>query len=100
YSSKKDFHIFQRVNRHAALADFTFARCMVRVVAHQSGQVERHGKPSAAMLQQIFVTLIRFLWRRESRELPHCVKLAAIPSGVYASGKRGSAGISQIFFLA
>src|SRR3954462_440597 len=51
------------------------------------------------MLQQEFVALIGFFGRCESRELPHCEKLAAISGGVNPARKRRLAWIPKIFLV-
>ena len=99
-AGEENFHVFKRIDRHAALAHFAFAGRVVGVVAHQRGQIECDGKAAAAVLQQIFVALIGFFGRREAGELPHGVELAAISSSVNAAGKWRRAGIPEIFFLA
>ena len=84
-AAEKNFHVFERIDGHAALADFAFAGRMIGVIAHQRGQVECDGKAAAAVLEQIFVALVGFLGRGESGELPHGVELAAISGGVNAA---------------
>ena len=98
--AEENFHVFQRIDGHAALANLAFARGVVGVVAHQRGQIEGDGESTAAMLEQILVALVGLLGRCEAGELPHGVKLAPISGGVNAARVRRLAGVAEIFFLA
>ncbi len=62
---------------------------MVRIVAHQRGQIERKREPSAAMFEQVFVALVGFLRRGKAVELTHGKKLAAISRGMNAAYVKG-----------
>src|SRR3974377_1553812 len=55
---KKNLHIFERIDGHPALADFSFAHHVVAVVAHQRGQVESYRQPLPAVRQQVLVRLV------------------------------------------
>ena len=99
-AAEKNFHVFERIDGHAALADLAFAGGMVGVVAHQRGQIEGDGESAAAMLQQIFVALVGLLGRGEAGELPHGEKLAAISGGVNAARVGWLAGIAEIVLFA
>ena len=52
-AAEEDFHVLERIDGDAALADFAFAGGMIGVVTHERGQVEGDRKPAAAVLQQI-----------------------------------------------
>src|SRR4029077_10426408 len=97
-SAEENFHVLERINRHAALSHLALTRRMVRVVTHQRRQIERHRKPAAAMLEQVFVALVGLLRRRKAGELPHREKLAAISGGVNATRIWRLAGIAKILF--
>ena len=68
---EENFHVFQRINGDAALAYFAFTRRMVRVIAHQRGQIKRNGEAAAAAGHQVFVTLVGFLRRSKAGKLAH-----------------------------
>ena len=99
-AAEKNFHVFERIDGHAALADLAFAGRMVGVVAHERGQIEGDRKSAAAVLEQIFVALVGLLGRGEARELPHGEKLAAISGGVNAARVGRLAGIAKILLFA
>src|SRR5947209_5554423 len=73
---------------------------MIRVVAHQCGQVESYGESAATMLKKIFVAAIGFFRRGEAGELAHGKKLAAISGRVNAARVGRFAGTPKITFFA
>jgi len=75
-SIEQNLHVFQRIDRYAALADLAFARGMIGVVAHQRREIECDRKPASAVLQQILVALVRFLRRCEAGKHAHRPKPA------------------------
>ena len=46
---EEHFHVRKRTDGHATLADFSFGERVIRVVAHQRGQVEGGGEPRLAL---------------------------------------------------
>jgi hypothetical protein len=72
---------------------------MVRVVAHERGEIERDGQPATAVFEQILVTLVGFFRRSEAGELPHGVKLSTISRCVNSTRERRLAGIAEILFF-
>src|SRR5580692_10034347 len=73
---------------------------MVRVVAHERGQIEGNREPAAPVFEQIFVALVGFLRRSEAGELPHCEKFPAVSRGVNATRVGRLARIAKIIFFA
>ena len=61
---------------------------MVGVVAHQRRQVECHGEPGLALLQQIVIAAIGFFRRGEAGELAHGPEPAAIHVAMNAARVR------------
>src|SRR5208337_2288722 len=57
-AGEEDLHIFERVDGHAALADFAFAGRVIGVVAHERGQIKGNGEPAAAAFEEILVALV------------------------------------------
>jgi hypothetical protein len=51
---------------------------IVRVPAHERGEVERDGKAGLPVLQEVLVPLVRVLRRAEAGELPHCPEFSAV----------------------
>src|SRR5208283_964369 len=96
---EKDLHVFERVDGNAALADFAFAGRMIGVVAHERGQVEGHGKASAAVLEQILRALVGFLGRGEAGEHAHGPELAAVSGRVNAARVGRLAGVAEILIV-
>ena len=96
---EQDLHVFQRIDGHAALANFAFAGRVIGVVAHQRGQIESDREPAAAMFQQIFVALVGFFGRSEAGEHAHRPELAAIAGRVNAARVGRLAGIAEILVV-
>ena len=94
--SKSSFHVRQRIDRDAALADFAFRHRMIGVVAHQRRQMKGDGQSGLAVFQQIVEALVRFLGGAESAELPHRPELAAVHRFVDAARIGRLAGIAKI----
>jgi len=55
---KEHFHVGERADGHAALADFSFGERVIGVVAHQSGQVESRGEAGLALREEIAEALV------------------------------------------
>ena len=96
---EENLHVFQRIDRHTALADFAFACRMVGVVAHQRRQIERDRESATTVFEQIFVALVGFFGRREAREHAHGPQLAAIAGGMNAARVRRLSGIAEVFVV-
>src|SRR6185436_3799814 len=79
--------------------DLAFTGGMIRVIAHQGGQIERNRESTAAVFQQIFVALVCFLRGSKARELPHREKFSPISRGVYAASEGRLSGIAEILVV-
>src|SRR5207247_4447972 len=98
-AGEQDFHVLERIDGHAALAYFAFARRMIRVVTHQCGKIESHWEAAAAVLEQILVALIGFFRRGEAGELAHGKELAPISGGVNTALERRLTGITEVVIV-
>src|SRR6266481_3299490 len=72
------FHVRERADGHAALADFAFGERVIGVVAHQSGQIESGGEASLTLRKEIAEALVGVFGGPESRELAHGPEPAAV----------------------
>ena len=97
---EQDFHVLDRIDGHAGLADVTRHARMVAVIAPVGGQVERHADTLTTGGQRLAVEGIRFLGRGKAgilanRPRPHRVHrgLGAAQIGL-KTGQR--VGIGQI----
>ena len=79
-------HVGERGDVHAALADLAERELVVRIAAHQRGQVEGDAQPGAAGGEQRLVAAVGVLGRPEPRELPHRPQLAAVTRRMNAAG--------------
>ncbi len=95
---EQHLHVRQRTDRHAALADFSFAQRVIRVIPHQRRQIEGRRKPRLSLRQQISKTLIGILSRAKARELPHGPQSPAVHGGMDSARIRRLAGETQIAF--
>src|ERR1019366_3219156 len=84
---------------HAALADLAFARRVIGVVAHQSGQIEGNGESAATVFEKIFIALVGFFGRGEAGEHAHRPELAAVAGRVNAARVGRLAGIAEILIV-
>ena len=84
-AGKQHFHVRQRVDRHAALADFSQGLRRVGVVAHQRRHVERDRETVLTLLEQEVIAFVGLLGSAEAGELPHRPKAVAIPVGMNAA---------------
>ncbi len=75
---EEHFHVRERADGHAALADFAFGECVIGVVAHQSGQIESGGEASLTLRKEIAEALVGVFGGPESRELAHGPEPAAV----------------------
>ena len=96
YASEQRFHVRERRDRDAALADFAFGARMVGVVAHQRREVECDGEARLAVLEQEFVTAVRVARAAEAGELPHRPQLAAVPCRMDAARERILTGATEL----
>jgi hypothetical protein len=71
YSIKQRFHIGERIDGHAALADFACRHRMIRVVAHQCRKMKCNREARLPLLEEIPIAAIRFFGRTEAAELAH-----------------------------
>src|SRR5260370_5390891 len=78
---EEHFHVGERTDGHAALADFSFGECVIGVVAHQRGQVESRGEAGLALREEITEALVGVLGGPEACELPHGPEAASGPFG-------------------
>src|SRR5438128_2431558 len=77
--------ILHGVDRHTGPPDFAVGHGMVRIVAHLSGEIERHGQPRLARREEIAEAAVRFLGGAEAGVLAHRPELAAVHGGVHAT---------------
>ena len=82
---EEHFHVAQRVDRDAALADLAARHVVVRVVAVERRQVERRREARLPVVEQVVEALVRLLRRAVAGELPHRPELAAIAGRVDAA---------------
>src|ERR1019366_90854 len=69
---------------------------MIRVITHQSGQVEGNRKPGLALSEKIAVTAVGFFRRGKTGKLAHGPEPASIPVLVDAAGIGELAGCGDI----
>ena len=63
-------HVFERIDRNAAMADLALTQGIIGVVAHQGRHVEGHGEAGLALLEQELVTAVRLSRRAVAGKLP------------------------------
>ena len=95
-AAEQDFHVLQRIDRHALPAHLPLRPCVVGVVAHQRRHVKRHRQPRLPMLQKIMEAPVAVLRRPKAGELPHRPQPPSIHCRMDAARKRILAGQSQI----
>src|ERR1700687_2445384 len=96
---EQDLHIFERINGHAALANFAFAGRVVGVVAHERGQIEGNGESAAAVFEKILVALVGFFGRGEAGEHAHRPQLAAVAGRVNAARVGRFARVAEVLLV-
>ena len=79
------FPYLSRRNRHAAFTKLTQRFGLVRVIAHQSGQVEGNAQACLTLLQQVFEARVRFLRSAEAGKHAHRPQFAAVKRRVDSS---------------
>ena len=89
-------HVGERRHVHAALPHLAERELVVRVAAHQRGQIEGDAQTGSAGAQQRLVAFIRLFGRAEAGELPHRPELSAITGRMDPARVRKGAGIGQI----
>ena len=85
---EQDFHVGQRVDRHADLADLTGCQGVIAVVADLRRQVESHAQTGLPVFEQEAITLVGLFGGGESGILAHGPETRAIHARLYAAGKR------------
>ena len=93
---EQDFHILQRVDRHALAANLPLRPSVIGVVAHQRGHVKGHRQSGLPLLQQVVKTTVTIFWRPEAGELPHGPQAPPIHGGMDAARERILAGQTQV----
>ena len=93
---EQPFHVGQRHDADAALADLAERELVVRIAAHQRRQVERDAQPGAAGLQQRLVALVGLFRRAEPGKLPHRPQLAAVAGRMDAARVGELAGVVEV----
>ena len=69
---------------------------MIRIAAHQRGQIERHAQPGATRGQQRLVAPVGVFRRAEPSKLPHRPQLAAIAGRMDATRVRERTGVPDV----
>jgi hypothetical protein len=75
---KEHLHVREARDCNAALANLAHAERVIRVVAHQRGQIERRGQARLTRLQELMKARVRLLRAAKTRELPHRPELAPV----------------------
>ena len=86
------FHVGERRDVDAALADLAERQLVIGIAAHQRRQIEGDAQAGAARAQQVLVPRVGVLRRSEPGELPHRPQLAAVAARVNAAGVGELAG--------
>ena len=94
---KQRFHIGERGNRHAALADFAQRLRIVGIVAHQRWKIERYGQPCLALCKKITVARVGLFGCSEARELAHGPQLPPVHGFVNATCIGKLAGFFKLY---
>ena len=94
---QQDFHVLERRDRHAALAELAQRFGGVGVVAHQRGQVEGDGQAGLPLLEQVLEARVRLLGGAEAGEHAHRPQFAAVQRRVDAARVGIFAGQAQVF---
>lgn len=93
---KQDLHVGQAAYGHAALAHLAPGEGMVRVVAHEGGEVKGGGETGLAGFQEGVETPVGLLGAAEASKHPHGPELAAVHTGLHAARVRKLAGVAQV----
>src|SRR5207237_9061514 len=95
-SARKAFQVRERVEGHAALADFAGAEVVVGVVAVKRREVERGGESGLSVREEVLEALVRVSGGAEAGELAHGPEPAAITGRMDAAGVRKFAGPADL----
>ena len=93
---EEHLHIRKRTYGYPALAYFALRERMIGVVAHQRRQIESHGEPSLALLQQIPEARVGIFGSAEAGKLAHGPQPATIHRRVNAARVGRLAGPPQV----
>ncbi len=88
-------HVLEAVDRDPHLAHLAERVRVVGVVADLRGQVEGHGEPGRALLEEVAVAPVRLGGGAEAGVLPHRPQPPAVAGGVQAAGERVGAGLAD-----
>ena len=84
---EKDLGVGQGVHRHPDPADLLAVLGIVGVVPALGGQIQRHRKPGAALVEQVAIAPVRFLRGAETGILTKCPQAAAVAVREVAPGE-------------
>ncbi len=93
---EQNFHVLERTDGDAALAELAQRFGRVGVVAHQRSEVEGDRQAGVALLDQVLVTGVGLLRRAEPGEHPHRPQPTALPGRVNAARERVLAGKAEV----
>ena len=93
---QQDFHVLERRDRHAALAELAQRFRGVGVVAHQRGQVEGDAQAGLPLVEQILEAAVGLLGGAEAGEHAHRPQLAAVQRGMDAARVGILAGQAEV----
>ncbi len=82
---EEEFHVRKGTDRHAALADFSFGKRMVGVVAHERGEIEGYGQARLSLCEEVAEAAIGVFGGAEAGELSHGPEARAIHRRVNAA---------------
>mmetsp|Transcript_15795 Transcript_15795/g.27507 ORF Transcript_15795/g.27507 Transcript_15795/m.27507 type:complete len:336 (+) Transcript_15795:579-1586(+) len=86
-SVKKNFHVFERVDRYTGHTDISNHTVMVRVVTSVSGQIKRHTETLLSRSQVSFVKGITFFCGRKAGILTNGPRAVRVHGSVRATSK-------------
>jgi len=86
------FHVFERIDGYANLADFSESERMIGVHANLRRKIKSNGQTLLSFAEEVAIALIGFGGAAEPGVLAHGPKTSAIHSGINTAGKRKFAG--------
>ncbi len=89
------FHVFERIDSDANLADFARRARMIGVVSDLRGQVESNRQSCLPLGQQVTKTFVRLRRRAEPGVLPHGPETPTIHRGINPARVRKFSGKSD-----
>ena len=92
----QEFHVGERRDRDADLADLARRHRVVGVVADLGREVEGYGEAGLALLEQVAVAGVRLLGVAEAGVLAHGPEAAAVHRGLDAAGVGELAGEAEL----